>query len=135
MTNRTRLWNAFRTAALRTAVWPFRVAAARTAMRALARMDGRELADIGLTRSDLRDASALALDRDPTVLLALRARERRRDATGAPHWSGERQSLAVKPKAPIPAADRSNRDRRDERRAKSVPGALSESADCRARAG
>ena len=45
-------------------------------------MDGRELADIGLTRSDLRDASALALDRDPTALLALRARERRRDASG-----------------------------------------------------
>ena len=79
MTNETRLWNAFRAAALRAAAWPFRVAAARAAMGALARMDGRELADIGLTRSDLRDASALALDGDPTALLALRARERRRD--------------------------------------------------------
>ncbi len=135
MMNRTRLWNAFRTAALRTAAWPFRVAAARAAMSALARMDGRELADVGLTRSDLRDVSALALDRDPTVLLALRARERRRDAIGPPHWSGERQSLAPKPKAPIPAADRSNRDRQDERRAKSAPGVLTGNADCRARAG
>ncbi len=47
-------------------------------------MDNRELADIGLTRSDLRDASALALDRDPTALLARRARERRRNAFEPP---------------------------------------------------
>ena len=40
-------------------------------------MDRRELADIGLNPSDLRDASALPLDRDPTALLARRARERR----------------------------------------------------------
>ena len=107
MTNKTRLWNAFRTAALRAAAWPFRVAAARAAMRALARMDGRELADIGLTRSDLRDVSALALDRDPTALLALRARERRRGAFGA---SG--------PQAETPAAShdgRRDRNARDDR--------------------
>ena len=47
-------------------------------------MDRRELADIGLTPCDLRDVSALALDRDPTELLARRARERRRDAFGQP---------------------------------------------------
>ena len=41
-------------------------------------MDRRELADIGLNLSDVRDASALPLDRDPTELLAERARERRR---------------------------------------------------------
>ena len=59
----------------RAASWPFRVAAARAAMNALAGMDVRELADIGLTPSDLRDVSALALDRDPTALLgAARAR-------------------------------------------------------------
>jgi hypothetical protein len=48
----------------------------------LANMDRRELADICLSPSDLRDASALPLDRDPTALLAARARERRRDAFG-----------------------------------------------------
>jgi uncharacterized protein YjiS (DUF1127 family) len=64
----------------RVAAWPFRVAEARATFSALAGMDRRELADIGLTPSDLRDASALALDRDPTALLARRARERRRDA-------------------------------------------------------
>jgi hypothetical protein len=53
-------------------------------MNALAKMDRRELADIGLNPSDVRDASALPLDRDPTELLARRARERRRDAFG---WS------------------------------------------------
>jgi uncharacterized protein YjiS (DUF1127 family) len=60
----------------RLASWPFRVAAARAAMRQLAGMDDRELADIGLRRQDLRDASALALDEDPTRILAMRARER-----------------------------------------------------------
>jgi Domain of unknown function (DUF1127) len=53
-------------------------------MRALANMDRRELADIGLSASDVRDASALALDRDPTEFLARRARERRRGAFGPP---------------------------------------------------
>jgi hypothetical protein len=48
----------------------------------LANMDRRELADIGINPSDVRDASALPLDRDPTELLACRARERRRDAFG-----------------------------------------------------
>jgi hypothetical protein len=47
-------------------------------------MDRRELADIGLNPRDVRDASALPLDHDPTALLAARARERRRDAFGPP---------------------------------------------------
>jgi uncharacterized protein YjiS (DUF1127 family) len=68
--------------ALRIAGWPYRVAEARATMRMLASMDHRELADIGLIRSDLRDVSALALDCDPTALLADRARERRREAFG-----------------------------------------------------
>ncbi len=68
----------------RAAAWPFRVAATRATLNALAAMDGRELADIGLTRSDLRDVSALALDHDPTGLLARRARERRRNAFAPP---------------------------------------------------
>jgi uncharacterized protein YjiS (DUF1127 family) len=41
-------------------------------------MDDRMLADIGLTRSDLRDAYAEPLWRDPTDVLAGRARDKRR---------------------------------------------------------
>ena len=44
----------------------------------LAGMDERMLADIGLTRSDLRDAYAEPLWRDPTDILAGRARDKRR---------------------------------------------------------
>jgi hypothetical protein len=47
-------------------------------------MDCRELADIGLTRCDLRDATALPLDRDPGELFAARARERQANALAAP---------------------------------------------------
>ena len=78
------LWRAIRLGARRAAAWPFRVAAARATLKALANMDRRELADIGLNPSDVRDASAVPLDRDPTELLARRARERRRDAFGPP---------------------------------------------------
>jgi len=55
-------------------------------------MDRRELADIGLNPSDVRDATALPLDRDPTELLARRARERRREAFRAPPaaWDDDR---------------------------------------------
>ncbi len=56
----------------------------RATLKALANMDRRELADIGLNPSDVRDASAVPLDRDPTALLARRARERRRDAFEPP---------------------------------------------------
>ena len=44
----------------------------------LAGMDDRMLADIGLTRSDLRDAYAQPMWRDPTDILAGRARDKRR---------------------------------------------------------
>jgi uncharacterized protein YjiS (DUF1127 family) len=43
----------------------------------LAALDDRMLADIGLTRCDLRDAYAESLWRDPTDVLARRAAERR----------------------------------------------------------
>lgn len=43
----------------------------------LASLDDRMLADIGLTRSDLRDAYAEPLWHDPTDVLARRAAERR----------------------------------------------------------
>ncbi len=45
--------------------------------RQMAGMDDRMLADIGLTRSDLRDAYAQPLWRDPTDVLAGRARDKR----------------------------------------------------------
>ena len=44
----------------------------------LARVDDRMLADIGLTRGDVRDAFAEPIWRDPTDLLRARADERRR---------------------------------------------------------
>jgi uncharacterized protein YjiS (DUF1127 family) len=48
----------------------------RDAMR-LVDLDDRMLADIGITRSDLRDAYSVAPWRDPSELLARRATERR----------------------------------------------------------
>ena len=69
--------------------WPARVGAARAAMRQLAHMSDYELRDIGLTRQDVVDVSALPLDEDPTALLA-----RRRDA--AREWQkGESAGLAA----------------------------------------
>ena len=44
----------------------------------LADMDDRMLADIGLTRSDLRDAISEPIWSDPTAILASRAQERRK---------------------------------------------------------
>jgi uncharacterized protein YjiS (DUF1127 family) len=44
---------------------------------ALASFDDRALADIGITRSDVRDAMAEPFWRDPSALLASRAAERR----------------------------------------------------------
>ncbi len=49
----------------------------RRAAAGLARLDDHMLADIGLTRSDLRDAYSEPLWHDPTDLLASRAAERR----------------------------------------------------------
>jgi len=43
---------------------------------ALCEMDARTLADLGLTRSDLRDASAAGYFGDPTAVIAARADER-----------------------------------------------------------
>jgi uncharacterized protein YjiS (DUF1127 family) len=53
-----------------------RVKNRRDAMR-LADLDDRMLADIGISRSDLRDAYSGPLWRDPSELLARRATERR----------------------------------------------------------
>ena len=84
----SRIWRTIRAATSRAAAWPFRVAAARATLRALASMDRRELADIGLSLCDLRDVSALPLDRDPSGLPTRRARERRRDAFETPAFRG-----------------------------------------------
>ena len=71
-------------AASRLAFWPARVVAARAALAELAALDGRELADIGLSRSDLRDATALRRDADPTGFLAERAGAKRLSALRPP---------------------------------------------------
>lgn len=54
---------------------------ARRGYSALCEMDDRTLSDLGLTRSDLRDATAAGYFGDPTVVVAARAAERqgRRD--------------------------------------------------------
>ena len=65
-------------------MWPFRVAEHRRLMGELGAMDDRGLADIGLTRQDLRDATALPLDADPTCALAQKAAER---AQRARRWN------------------------------------------------
>ncbi len=55
---------------------PMRVAAHRSAIAQLADLDDHGLRDIGLTRQDLRDATATPLYADPTRQLVERARER-----------------------------------------------------------
>ena len=68
----------------RVLTWPARVGAARRTLSDLARMSEYELRDIGLTRSDVNDATALPLDADPSGLLvkrrAWRERTPRREA-------------------------------------------------------
>jgi uncharacterized protein YjiS (DUF1127 family) len=67
-----------RSSVFRFATWLARVAAARRDLAQLAGMSDHELADIGLNRQDLRDATAMRLGDDPTRMFATRARERRR---------------------------------------------------------
>ncbi|MBV9114842.1 MAG: DUF1127 domain-containing protein [Hyphomicrobiales bacterium] len=64
-------------AAMKTAVfWPLRVVRARGELEMLARMTEYELKDIGLSRSDVGDATALPADASPTEFLAARVEER-----------------------------------------------------------
>ena len=95
----SRIWRTIGAGARHVATWPFRVAAARATLKALANMDRRELADIGLNASDVRDASALPLDRDPTALLATRARRKRSSVGSRSSGNAEasRTSLALRP--------------------------------------
>jgi uncharacterized protein YjiS (DUF1127 family) len=72
-------WQAYRGAAAalrRTLSWPARVRAARRTMNQLAQMSDYELRDIGLSRQDVADATALPLDADPSSLLARRRESR-----------------------------------------------------------
>lgn len=67
-----------RTAAAIVAVlrWPLRVLERRRDVAALARLGDRDLADIGLTRSDVIEAADEAAFGSPFEVLAQRARER-----------------------------------------------------------
>jgi uncharacterized protein YjiS (DUF1127 family) len=58
-------------------LWPPRVLAARHDYDVLSGMRERELKDIGLTRSDVGDITALPSDANPTEFLAGRIEERR----------------------------------------------------------
>ncbi len=60
------------TAWWRILTWPARVREAPRTMSDFARMSEYELRDIGLTRQDVADASALPLDEDPSRLLVRR---------------------------------------------------------------
>ena len=60
---------------VRALMWPSRVLQARRDFALLAAMTPHELRDIGLNRSDIANATALALDDDPTVFLARAARD------------------------------------------------------------
>ena len=81
--------------------------------RMLLGVDDRMLADIGLTRSDLRDAYAEPLWHDPTDVLARRARERRvsrqRQAFEASHDTALRPAATGLEPLHYPSADRSAR--------------------------
>jgi uncharacterized protein YjiS (DUF1127 family) len=75
----------------RIALWPARVAASRAVMAQLAAMNVRELADIGLSPHDVRDATALPLSADPAHILAVRAGEARLRAYERRPAMGSRQ--------------------------------------------
>lgn len=77
------MMHSFATIASRALGWPARVGAARRAMSQLARMSDYELRDIGLTRQDVADVTALPLDADPTTLLAGRRKARAQASTEA----------------------------------------------------
>jgi uncharacterized protein YjiS (DUF1127 family) len=71
------------TGALRRALsWPARVVNARRTLSQLANMSDYELRDIGLTRQDLSDVTALPLDADPSPLLVRRRAARERPIPG-----------------------------------------------------
>jgi len=76
----------------------------------LAGLDDRMLADMGLTRSDLRDAFAAPLWEDPTDLLRARALERRLSRHGI-SLGFENRASAAPPLAPDETFRRPRTDR------------------------
>lgn len=64
-------------------LWPLRVLEARRELETLAGMSDHELKDIGLTRSDIGDVTALPADARPTDFLAARVEERHRAKYGS----------------------------------------------------
>ena len=68
----------------------------------LAGLDDRMLADIGITRSDLRDAYSAPLWQDPTDTLARRASERRGGRRRASRQAGAQAGHARSRTAPTP---------------------------------
>jgi uncharacterized protein YjiS (DUF1127 family) len=69
----------------------------RQDMIPLASADDRMLADIGLTRGDVRDAFAGSLWEDPTILLRSRALERRLGRRGVTHGFPSVAAPAIAP--------------------------------------
>jgi uncharacterized protein YjiS (DUF1127 family) len=63
--------------ALRILLWPVRFYRARQDFAVLAGLSDHDLKDIGLTRTDLANVTALPRDADPTALLAHLVEERR----------------------------------------------------------
>ena len=86
----------------------------------LARLDDRMLADIGLTRGDVRDAFSEPVWRDPTAVLVSRAHERRinrrRGGLGLAPKNFEAPSIV-----PTPRAGRTRALRATEHLARPVP--------------
>jgi uncharacterized protein YjiS (DUF1127 family) len=74
----------------------------RREMRMLAGFDERMLADIGLTRGDVRDAVSEPLWRDPTNVLVKRAHERR----SARHASHPSPAEFAESSSIVPASER-----------------------------
>ncbi len=58
-------------------MWPFRRSENRRILYALGAMDDHQLRDIGLSRQDLRDATALGAGRDPGRFFSARRHDRR----------------------------------------------------------
>jgi uncharacterized protein YjiS (DUF1127 family) len=65
-------------------LWPVRVLRARQLAHTFATMDDRELADLGLTRQDVCDATGLPIQDDPSLFLAERRWQGRRGQGGCP---------------------------------------------------
>jgi uncharacterized protein YjiS (DUF1127 family) len=80
----------------------------RREARVLAGLDRHMLADMGLTRSDVRDAFSSPLWEDPTTLLRQRAQDRRINRPPASHLPSQ-QPRFIEPGFHRPATNRAAR--------------------------